>query len=297
MFREYTHIERFGTDEVQGIELGECYVFPKLDGTNASVWCEDGNLCAGSRKRQLSEDADNAGFYRWVIDNEDRLREFFFFWPEARLYGEWLVPHTFKKYRENAWRKFYVFDVFHDIENQYLPYPRYEGILLDYQFDIIPPLCVMKNATHDHLLVEMKNNGFLVNDGAGCGEGIVIKNYSYANRFGRLAYAKIVSQEFKDRHPIAMGATNKTMKEMVEVAICEKYITPHLVEKTYAKIVNDFGGWNSKQIPQLLGTIYHDFVTEELWAAIKEFKSPTINFKTLNSAAIIRIKALLPHLF
>lgn len=296
MFREYTHIERFGNDEVQGLELGECYVFPKLDGTNASIWIENGEICAGSRKRQLSETADNAGFFQWTQENADKLREFFYLWPNFRLYGEWLVPHTFKKYRKNAWRKFYIFDVFDDAKESYLPYDRYELITL-HLFDIVPPLCIIYNATYDSLLVEMKNNGFLVEDGTGYGEGIVIKNYSYTNRFGRLAYAKIVSQEFKDRHPIAMGATKKTMGELVELAICDKYITPHLVEKTYSKLVNENGGWSNKQIPRLLGTVYHDLVTEELWAAIKEFKHPTINFRTLNNAAIIKVKQLLPHIF
>ena len=32
-FKQYQHIERFGTTEVQHIELGECFVFPKIDGT------------------------------------------------------------------------------------------------------------------------------------------------------------------------------------------------------------------------------------------------------------------------
>ena len=41
-FEKYQHVERFGTSEVEGIELGRTYVFPKLDGTNASVWLEDG---------------------------------------------------------------------------------------------------------------------------------------------------------------------------------------------------------------------------------------------------------------
>ena len=30
-FQKYMHLERFGTDEVDGINLGECHVFPKLD--------------------------------------------------------------------------------------------------------------------------------------------------------------------------------------------------------------------------------------------------------------------------
>lgn len=32
MFKKYQHIERFGKDEVEGIDKGLCYVFPKLLG-------------------------------------------------------------------------------------------------------------------------------------------------------------------------------------------------------------------------------------------------------------------------
>jgi hypothetical protein len=31
-FEKYQHIERFGTDEVDGIEFGECYVCDKCEG-------------------------------------------------------------------------------------------------------------------------------------------------------------------------------------------------------------------------------------------------------------------------
>ena len=37
-FLKYQHVERVGTSEVENIELGTCYVFPKIDGTNASIW-------------------------------------------------------------------------------------------------------------------------------------------------------------------------------------------------------------------------------------------------------------------
>ena len=37
-FKQYQHIERFGTSEVESIEFGLCYVFPKIDGTNSSMW-------------------------------------------------------------------------------------------------------------------------------------------------------------------------------------------------------------------------------------------------------------------
>ena len=35
MFLKYMHLERYGNEEVDGIEQGTTYVFPELDGTNA----------------------------------------------------------------------------------------------------------------------------------------------------------------------------------------------------------------------------------------------------------------------
>jgi len=109
-FFKYQHIERFGTSEVEGLELGKCFVFPKIDGTNASVWICEGKLCAGSRRRELSVESDNAGFFSEIIQDE-KILNYLTEFPEHRLFGEWLVPHSLKTYREEAWRKFYVFDI------------------------------------------------------------------------------------------------------------------------------------------------------------------------------------------
>lgn len=37
-FRRYMSLKRFGRAEVSNIDVGRCFIFPKLDGTNASVW-------------------------------------------------------------------------------------------------------------------------------------------------------------------------------------------------------------------------------------------------------------------
>ena len=51
-FRRYQHVCRLGTQDTDGILNGKCYIFPKIDGTNSSVWLDDeGNVCAGSRNR------------------------------------------------------------------------------------------------------------------------------------------------------------------------------------------------------------------------------------------------------
>ncbi len=153
-FLKYQHIERLGSDEVEGILEGRCYVFPKIDGTNASVWMEDDGLPhAGSRNRELSLGNDNAGFCRWVKDNWKEFMPLLAAHPRYRVYGEWLVPHTLRTYREEAWRKFYIFDVYDQETEAYLPYERYADLCAHYllPFPVIAPLEIVENATLEHL--------------------------------------------------------------------------------------------------------------------------------------------------
>ena len=297
-FRKYQHIERFGCDEVQGIELGVVWVFPKIDGTNGSVWLDNGNLCAGSRNREVSLDNDNRGFYGYVL-NDKRIAEYLLLYPHRRLFGEWLVPHSLKTYRDEAWNRFYIFDVCLDAEDglEYIPFEIYEQSLKDYNLDYIPPIASIKNGSYDQLVDQLEKNVFLIEDGKGAGEGIVIKNYDYKNRFGRQKWAKIVRSEFKEVHTKEMGAASINGKKMVEESICEKYCTQALVDKTFDKIRNENGGWTSKYIPKLLGLVWYELIIEESWNFVKEFKNPTINYSTLNHFIINKIKELKPTIF
>ncbi len=311
MFREYLHVEKYGHLEVDGIELGKTYIFPKIDGTNASVWTngttlidcyganvEVSNLMAGSRTRELRLDSDNAGFLAWVLgQGYDKLSRFHLVNPKLRLYGEWLVPHTFTGYREDTWRKFYVFDVYNDETEQYLSYDTYKPLLDQFGIDYIPPLAIVKNADYETFLKYVAENKFLCPDGGEPGEGIVIKNYDYYNKFGRQAFAKIIRQEFKDLHHKVMGAPDVNAGTMDEERVLDVALDKHLVEKTYAKIVNDRGGWTSKNIPELLERVYYDIIKEELYDALKETKVQRLNFKTLRAMTIMRIKQMKPEVF
>lgn len=306
MFKKYQHLERFGTSEVEMIEIGECYVFPKIDGTNASVWLHDGEINAGSRTRHLTLEKDNAGFFAWVKQQENilaYLKEN----PTHRLFGEWLVPHSLKTYRETAWRKFYVFDVAIDKQDdeilhegdstlKYLHYNEYKPLLDKFGIDYIPPISIMKNGDYDSFIRELVKNDFLIEDGKGSGEGIVIKNYYYKNNYGRQTWAKIVTSEFKEKHRKEMGASEINVAKLVEEQIAEKYVTKALCEKIHAKIANE-GGWSSKKIPQLLNVVFYDLIKEDSWEFIKEFKNPTINFKTLQHFTFMKVKQNLPQIF
>jgi hypothetical protein len=299
MFKKYTHVERWGNSAVQGIEIGECYIFPKLDGTNASVWVgEDGCVRTGSRTRELSVQNDNAGFHNWAIEDA-KLNAFFKEYPGFRLYGEWLVSHSLKTYKEDAWRKFYVFDatfIETDEGAGYLHYDYYSKALKEFDLDYIAPQKIIENPTYEMLLVELEKNKFLIEEGKGCGEGITIKNYTFVNQWARSCFAKLVTNDFKDKHSKEMGAP-KVINKMVEDEIVQKYVTKALCEKVHAKIVNEEGDWKSQYIPRLLQTVYYDLVNEEIWDIIKKMKHPTINFRTLFTCVIVEIKKLLPELF
>jgi len=301
MFKPYQHIERFGTDEVEGINIGKCYIFPKIDGTNGSIWVKavpSGVGCfyeiaCGSRKRELSLDNDNAGFMKAVVEDEN-LIQFMKENPTLRLFGEWLVPHSLKTYRNDAWKKFYVFDVMEG--ETYLRYEEYNKLLEEYGINYIPVQCIINNPTEEQLMNQLAKNVFLVEDGKGQGEGIVIKNYDFVNKYGRVTWAKIVTNEFKEKHwrsqPIEMEG-----KKVIEEEMVEKYLTEEVIEKEFSKLINEVGTWNSKMIPRLLGTIWNVFINEEIWTVIKKYKNPVIDFRKLQQYVNLKIKRTKSNLF
>ena len=293
-FIKYQHLERYGNTEVEGIEVGTCYVFPKIDGTNGSVWW-DGGVKAGSRNRELALDNDNAGFMNAMVADV-AIFDLLYRNPDIILYGEWLVPHTLKTYNDDAWRKFYVFDVYDRNKERLLSYDEYSAGLIAAGINVIAPIAIIKNGTEAHFTECLSKAHYLVKDGEGAGEGVVIKNYDYKNKYDRQTWAKIVTNEFKAKHHIAMGAPVVGC-EIVEEKIVAKYVTQALVDKVVAKITNEMEGWSSKYIPRLIHTVYYDLVTEETWNFVKEFKNPKVDFKVLSHYVTAKIKELKKELF
>lgn len=294
-YLRYQHIERYGNDEVDGINIGTCYVFPKIDGTNASVWLgDDGQIKAGSRTRELSHESDNAGFYAYVQTSE-KLLGFFSKYPGVRLYGEWLVPHSLKTYEDSAWRKFYIFDTCRE-DGILIPYDEYLPMIQEFDLDYIPALKIFTNASVDDFRAYLEVNKFLIQENQGIGEGIIIKNYAYRNKYGRQVWAKMVTNDFKTKNLKTFGASH-SVKYLLEQTIIDEYLTGAFLDKEFAKIVQTQGGWNSKRIPEFLGRIYHEFVSEELWNIVREHKNPTIDFKKLQQVLIAKTKEMKPEIF
>lgn len=277
-FKKYQHVERLGTAGVEGITDGLCYIFPKLDGTNSSVWydCDKGCVCSGSRNRQLSEGADNAGFNS-AITKDANIETFLSENQNVRLFGEWLVPHSLKTYEDTAWRKLYVFDVM--VDGNYLPYDVYSTMLEESGIEYIKPMAVINEPSTDELMLLASGNSYLMQEGH-IGEGVVIKRYDFINKYGEVKWAKIVNSEFRAANEAVFGP--RATKALLEEKIANKYVTAALVEKEASKIMNAEGGWESKLIPRLLHMVYYSVLTEEIWNIARKHKKASINFSTLN---------------
>lgn len=110
----------------------------------------------------------------------------------------------------------------------------------------------------------------------------VIKRYDFVNKYGRTVWAKVVREEVKHKAKLKIA-------NCIEQQIIDELCTSAFIEKEYAKIVAE-RGWNSKFIPQLLGTIWHTFIAEECWNIVKKYKNPKIDFRLLNQLVTAKIK-------
>lgn len=303
-FVKYQHIQKLGTDDVDGILNGTVYLFYKIDGTNASIWLSDDgqHLCFGSRKREISIDDDNQHFAAKVTENPEVYNELLAFLqahPSYTIYGEWLVPHTLKTYNADAWNHFYIFDVYDNAASRYLPYEEYITLIDQHlpHCHYIPLITKMDNPTAEDIEKELDHTGaFLCTEGLG--EGIVIKRYDFVNKYGRVVWAKMLTEDFKSHKKEYRAQKCKEKVEIgggnVELAIINKLLTNEHILKERAKILEDKGTeWSDRYIFELLGRVFHEFIHDNLDIILKKWHNPTINFTVLKKYSDERVKTLL----
>lgn len=293
-FIKYQSIKRFSSSDTDGILDGKCYVFPKIDGTNASAWQDNGQVFGGSRNNKLGVGADNAGFNTW-LQQQENIKAFLNDHPTLRLFGEWLVPHTLKGYADEAWRQFYVFDVAIDSDNEnnpliYQDYEIYSALLERYNIKYIKPMFA-GTVTADVIRDLISKNNYLMKDHTAVGEGLVIKRYDFVNKYGRTVWAKVISEEFGSQHKCSKATVIADITK--ESMVVDEFLTKPMCNKVLAKIINEYGSFEGKMIPRLLNTIYYDFINEEMWNIIKKNKGITLNFNNLQAEVF---KAAKKHL-
>lgn len=266
MFVSYPKIHRLGKEETEGILDFEVVVQEKVDGANASIWLEDGEVCTGSRRRKLENESFN-GFCDHASKHEG-ITKLLTDFPEYRLFGEWLVRHTIH-YKETAYKKFYLFDIL--VGDTWLDQREVQAIAEKYGVPY-PQVFTRGKVTEDQIKEFVGKTDL--------GEGVVIKCVDFVNKFGDHSYAKIVTEKFKENNALVFGGNNKHSDTYQEMRVVNKYCTLARVMKIMNKVQPEVEKrLDFEHTPRIANSCYHDMLTEEIWEIQKVVSK--VDFKVL----------------
>ena len=305
-WQKYQHLERLDSEEVEGIlDMAQIWVEAKIDGANASVVLDrDGILRAAKRSQVLGDGVEFRGLVAYVYERQQSFLDFFAKYPNTIIYGEWLVPHSLKVYRKDAWNKFYAFDILDLNTFEFIQPDTRVRMLAEFGIEMVTPIVkivgpIITDEDKKKLQEYVESNRFLIDEPNVVGEGVVIKAYdkddkAYRNKYGRITWGKIVRQEFKEKNAIEFGAREVELKDKPEQIFADTFITSGRVEKCKQKIADEEGtGWRAQYIGKLLGMVYYDAFREELPGFVKEHKVKKMDFSALNQYCVLKVKAIL----
>ena len=188
--KKYDSITRYGKEDLTDAIIGKrVIVMEKLDGANASFVNSGGELKMFSRNTVVDGDNTLRGFYGWASAKLDGVS----IAGERIYFGEWLVPHHVQ-YVEDAYKEFYLFDIFDKETETYLDFDivKYEAERIGLKMPRVFYDGVINNIEE---LQQYVGKSDIAKD---YGEGIVVKNYNYPSKFKNHVFVKIVSEKFKE---------------------------------------------------------------------------------------------------
>lgn len=276
--KKYTDIVRMGHRDTVGVVKEGDYitVYEKLDGANASFTVDtngSAEVLAFSRNTQLSPENNLRGFYEFT-----RGIDPFALSPRAIYYGEWLVKHKVD-YGDNA-GVFYLFDIYDKVTESYVPTNVVIEVAERLSLAIAPILYAGPYVSYEHLQSFVGRSAYASTpDG---GEGVVVKNVNFRDRFGKQTFMKLVSDGFREIQPQKAPRDPNTVPS-AEAAFVQTFMTEGRVDKLLRKLVDealipeDFGLEDMGAIlRELGGRVYDDLFKEERESLPEEFNERDI---------------------
>lgn len=223
---------------IDGFEKGDLIIIQeKVDGSNSSFRYdnETDSLIAFSRKRQLNQNNTLNGFYNFVLSlDTSKIKSY----PNYVFFGEWLVSHTIK-YKQEAYKKFYFYDVFDLETNQYLTQDKVKSLSEELGFEYVKTYYVGEFVSWEHCKSFMEQESDI---SIGVQEGVVIKNDTKRNvelynpneiRFETVL--KLVNAQFSEIKKIIILKRSKTQIILKKENIVKRLLTKLLQSKEYIK--------------------------------------------------------------
>lgn len=263
-FVKYPKIYRFGTKETATIfDTQTMTVQEKLDGANVSIWLDSfGNIRCGSRNQEVTT---FRGFPEYVRCSQ-KFQHLFDQFPDVRLFGEWLVPHTVT-YAPEHLNHFYLFSVFKGTGPAAPPAQVQE---IAQKYNIKTPSCVtIPDPTIDKIMPYVgRSNLTVITD---TGEGVVITNDSGLQ-------AKIVTERFRERN-----VPTTSIGGSWENIFAEQFVTTARVQKAVHKLTNQKGeALSPKHAKSVTRMVFEDIMAEEA-IEIAEKADRSFDFKLFRS--------------
>lgn len=256
--KKYMSVVRLGhRSTVNVLNVGdEIIVQEKLDGANASFKEDNCAVAAFSRNNKLDISNSLRGFYDFARKlDADSLH------PDYIYFGEWLVRHKLD-YGENE-KQFYLYDIYDTKREEYREFELVESEAARLNLNLIPILYRGPYISFEHL------QQFVGKSMLGeVGEGVVVKNIKYRDRFGNQLFVKLVSDAFREMQQ--QKAPKDPKAKTGEFEFIETFLTRPRVEKLLHKLVDegilqeDFGLEDMGLILRHLGNrSYEDLMKEE----------------------------------
>lgn len=264
-FKKYTDVIRHGKNGTHQTIEGdvEIVIQEKLDGSNASFKVVNGEILAFSRNTQLDENNNLRGFYEWTRTlNPEQLLE------GVTYFGEWLVKHKLD-YGDNM-NQFYLFDVFNEHTLEYSSFSMVEDESKRLGLNLVPVFYVGKSLPFEEI-EKFAGQSKLAEKG----EGVVVKNYNYKNKYESQVFTKIVTKEFQEKNGVKNPKSVTAKKDSLDQFL-DTYMTKARVEKIIYKMVDeqvlneDYAIEDMGSILKNGGSrVYDDLIKEELDSLLK----------------------------
>lgn len=293
-YRSFTHVEKLQDGKVNVsdfLDSDNIYIFPKIDGTSSLIWASQGKIHCGSRKREIDIENDNANFCKYIMNSQDAqivaLRQFCLDNEGLIVYGEFIghVPETskfvgsIKTYIDGG---FFIFAIFDIEKGTYIPYSDYGHILKSFYDKTLTPIAVLSHPSLSDIVPLMDKNNYNLPANQ-FGEGIVIYNYNYKDKYGHSFIGKMIRQDYLDNKSRKSKANAALANGETEKEFVEQFCTVSEISKAQAKVMvaMDIDEWTNDKA--LIGRTMNEVATSVIEDNLVDFvlkkkMKVTVNF-------------------
>lgn len=278
--KKYTDVTRYGKSNTNGVIQEGDYITitEKIDGANASFCIDETNdlgVSCYSRNTPLSEENRLRGFYDWVINKivsqKQKLN------PNYRYFGEYLVPHKVI-YKPEYYNNFYLFSIWDEENQKYLSDEIVKSEAVKLGIETVTYFYEGQYISFEHLMSFVgKSDKTLEPD---TGEGVVVKNVDYFDKYGNQVFVKLVSEKFAEVQKQKLPKNPNV--NVGEIQLVRSVLTTARIDKLIYKLVDegllkeDYAIEDMGTILKLLGTRVFEDITKEESDLFAEYEEDSI---------------------